>query len=190
MLLARDGIIIMRAIVILSVAILVAGCSGDADRPWSALFGADEKILSEADQQAVFLQMSEAFPLSDDGTTLVDPYCGDIAPMTDVIDLNGDGNYEVFVEFGNSCISGFTGRSLSLFIKDENGNYQYQLGFPAMGYQMLERGVDGYPDLQFGGPGFCFPVWAWDGSNYEFKCSLPQADGGCENRENVCPEEN
>ena len=179
----------MRAIVILSVSGLVAGCSGDADRPWSALFGADENRLSQADQQAVFEQMSTAFPLSDDGTTLVDPNCGDISPMTDVVDLNGDGNHEVFVEFGNACLSGFTGRSISLFIKDGSGKFRYQLGFPAMGYEILEIGVDGYPDLQFGGPGFCFPVWAWDGNNYEYKCSMPQAEGGCEDRENICQEE-
>lgn len=176
----------MRAIVFLWISMLAAGCSGEADRPWTALFGPDEKTLSEADQQAVFLQMSAAFPLSDDGESLVDTNCGDIDPMTDVVDLNGDGNQEVFVEFGNACLSGFTGRSISLFIKDDSGKYQYELGFPAMGYQILERGVDGYPDLMFGGPGFCFPVWAWDGSNYEFKCSLPQAEGGCDSQANVC----
>lgn len=179
----------MRAIALCFSLGLIAGCTGSEDPDYSALFGPDETLLSPADQKAVFDLMSAAFPPSEDGTTLTDPNCGDIAPMADVIDLNGDGDYEVFVEYGNTCTSGFTGRSLSLFIKDDSGRYQYQLGFPAMGYQLLERGVDGYPDLEFGGPGFCFPVWAWDGENYEFKCSLPQVEGGCEQRGNSCPED-
>jgi hypothetical protein len=29
------------------------------------------------------------------------------------------------------------------------------------------RGKDNWPDLQLGGPGFCFPVYRWDGYIYE-----------------------
>ena len=179
----------MRAIALSLLTFVVAGCSGDRAPDYSAIFPEAETRLDAADKQAVFALMEAAFPLSDDRTTLVDPNCGDIEPVAEVVDLNADGQHEVFVSWGNSCLSGHTGRSLTLFIKDRAGKYQYQLGFPAVGYETLEAGVDGYPDLLIGGPGFCFPIWAWDGENYEFECSMPQMEGGCESRENICQEE-
>ncbi|MDH4048372.1 MAG: hypothetical protein OEW68_08590 [Gammaproteobacteria bacterium] len=179
----------MRAIALTFLSILVAGCSGGGEPAYSVLFGEDETRLSADEQQAVFSMMASAFPLSEDGETLTDPNCGDIEPVTEVVDLNGDGSYEVFITWGNSCLSGHAGRSLTLFVKDRSGKYQYQLGFPAAGYDALERGVDGFPELLLGGPGFCFPIWAWDGDNYEFKCNLPQEEGGCEYQGNTCLEE-
>ncbi len=28
------------------------------------------------------------------------------------------------------------------------------------------KGVGGWPDISIGGPGFCFPVWRWNGKAY------------------------
>jgi hypothetical protein len=179
-----------RAIALTLLSSFVAGCSGDAAPAYVLLFDPQDTRLGTADKQAIFDTMAGAFPVSDDGSTLVDPNCGDIEPQAEVVDLNGDGTYEAFIEWGNSCLSGHTGRSLTLFVKDGSGAYKNQLGFPAFGYETLERGIEGFPDLQLGGPGFCFPVWAWDGLNYEFKCNLPQETGGCESRDNLCQEDN
>ena len=30
------------------------------------------------------------------------------------------------------------------------------------------KGTAGWPDLEIGGPGFCFPVARWDGKEYKF----------------------
>ena len=103
-----------------------------------------------------------------------------------MVDLNADGVQEVFVQWGNACTSGLTGRSLSLFIKDSSGSYQPQFGFPAFGWTRLDSESHGWPDLSFGGPGFCRPRWTWQRDAYEFKCNLPQIDGGCEFQVNVC----
>jgi hypothetical protein len=153
------------------------------------LFGAHETRLSAAEMRSVFAAMEALFRVSDDGSRLVDPDCGDIVPEVEIVDLNDDGTLEVFVAWGNTCLSGGTGRSLSLFVKDETGGYRHQLGFPALGYTPLVAGGAGLPDLAFGGPGFCRAVWAWDGDSYEHKCNLPDEPGGCEFQGNVCPPE-
>jgi hypothetical protein len=178
----------MRAIAFVLLSNLLAGCAGDHAPAYALLFGENESRLTSPEMQSIFSQMESAFPVSNDGTSLVDPNCGDIEPNAEVVDLNGDGSYEVFIEWGNSCLSGSTGRSLTLFVKDSSGSYRHQLGFPAFGYQPLERGADGFPDLQFGGPGFCFAVWEWTGTDYEFKCNQPQQAGGCNREENICQE--
>ena len=73
------------------------------------------------------------------GTRLVDPYCGDVAPRVEIIDLNVDGVAEVFVHWGNTCTSGTTGSSIVLFVKDGQGRYVSHLGFPAAEYRVHAR---------------------------------------------------
>ena len=31
---------------------------------------------------------------------------------------------------------------------------------------LATKGVGGWPDIEMGGPGFCFPVWRWNGKAY------------------------
>jgi hypothetical protein len=163
----------------------IYGCS--ADKPdYEVLFGSENTSLSPEDKTAIFVAFAEVFPLSGDGKQLEDPNCGDIAPTTEIADLNGDGVNEVFVQWGNACTSGMTGRSLSLFAKDGSGDYQQQLGFPALGWTTLDSSEQGWPNLKFGGPGFCHAVWAWTANGYAFKCNLPETSGGCDSRGKVC----
>ena len=88
----------------------------------------------------------------------------------DVIDLNKDGQPEVLVNI-QSSIFGMVGNSLELFIKDRSGVWQPQFGFPGIPY-FLETGYEDFPDIEIGGPGFCFPVWRWNGEKYDLfkKC--------------------
>lgn len=81
-------------------------------------------------------------------------------------DMNKDGKEEIFVVFGNSFTSGNTGSSVILFIKDGNGAYSQQLGFPGMVPDVLSTANKGYPDLLIGVPGLEYPVWRWDGEAY------------------------
>lgn len=153
---------------------------------FAALFGDDEIPLSPTDKAAVFAAVESLFPLSGDRMRFEDPNCGDIAPGVEITDLNGDGSAEVFVQWGNACTSGMTGRSLTLLTKDAGGQYQQQFGFPALGWIALETDSQDWPDLRFGGPGFCHPVWTWQSGNYMFKCNLPEEPGGCASRDNTC----
>lgn len=169
----------------LLVCVCISACGSEQPRS-SPLFSSDETRLSLDEQIAVEAALSGQLKLSDDGLHLIDENCGEIPIRSEIVDLNGDGTHEVFVYWGNTCTSGGTGSSLSMYAKDNSGHYRDQFGFPAAIYSALPTGNDGYPDLQFGGPGFCFAVWSWAGSNYEFKCNSPQEEGGCQHTGNVC----
>lgn len=89
----------------------------------------------------------------------------------DVVDLNGDGQPEVFVNVSGTCMGGRAGVHLSLYIKNPAGQWKQQFGFPGM-YNILKTKSQGYPDIEIGGPGTCFPVWRWNGRQYDLlkKC--------------------
>jgi len=88
-----------------------------------------------------------------------------VQPDTEVIDLNKDGQPEVFIQVSSSCYGG-AGAQLSLLIKDKSGRWQSNFGFPAGSYKLLDTQNKGYPDIEIGGSGFCFPVWRWNGTQY------------------------
>lgn len=85
-----------------------------------------------------------------------------------VEDLNKDGIEEIQVIYGNLCTSGMTGRDVTLFIKDASGKYRKNLGFEGCGFTTLPTKNLGFPDLEICGRGFCFPVWRWNGKEYQF----------------------
>ncbi len=95
-----------------------------------------------------------------------------VEPKLEMVDLNGDGQTEVFVMAGDSICYGMAGSKLVLFIKDQQGKWQSNLDFSAGGYALLKNRRGGFPDLSIDLPG-CAPVWGWNGSRYELvkKCS-------------------
>jgi hypothetical protein len=68
------------------------------------------------------------------------------------------------------------------FIKNAAGKYEANVGFPGVTADPKPEKSQGYPDLLIGGPGFCFPVWRWNGKAYDFSRDEPQEPGGCDNR--------
>jgi hypothetical protein len=140
-------------------------------------FGDSGKALPAADQQAIASQL----PLKAASQGLVDTVCEEPAgSQASLRDLNGDGTPEVFLLYGNSCLSGFAGSTLALYVKDASGKYQMNLGFAAGGYDVLETKNAGYPDLKIGGPGFCSGVWRWNGKAYDFLRNQEEEPGGCD----------
>jgi hypothetical protein len=97
------------------------------------------------------------------------------------VDLNKDGQPEVFTQIFGSCLGGMTGVFLNLYIKDGAGRWHPQFGFPGI-YEVLKTDNKGYPDIQIGGPGFCFPVWRWNGSAYALHRKIAAEMGGCAGR--------
>ena len=83
----------------------------------------------------------------------------------EVIDLNGDGQPEVFTSVQSTCLGGMAGVHMNLYIKNKNGQWKPQFGFPGI-YTVLKTKSKGYPDIEVGGPGNCFPVWRWNGQEY------------------------
>jgi hypothetical protein len=156
-----------------------------ASEACDALFKGTNPKLSKQDKQQICDKLGFTFSNNNE---FVDETCGDMSPQVEVVDLNGDGVMEVFVNYGNTCTSGNTGRSTSLFIKNAAGRYAENLAFPAIDYKRLPTKNKGFPDLTFGGPGFCHGVWQWTGTKYDYKCSYEEEPGACIRKgvEKVC----
>jgi hypothetical protein len=90
----------------------------------------------------------------------------------EVIDLNGDGQPEVFTRLHSACY-GMAGVNMDLYVKDKDGQWKPQFGFPG-DYNILKTKNLGFPDIEVGGPGDCFPVWRWNGSSYAIKKKCPR----------------
>lgn len=144
---------------------------------YEILFKDTKSKLSKVEKQQIFKTLG--FRLSKDKKYIVDDTCDeDVSPSVEVVDLNGDGIEEVFVSWGNTCTSGMTGHSVTLFIKNRKGRFIKNLDFPG-GYEKLASRSKGFPDLLITGPGFCYGLWQWTGTRYEYKCSREGEPGGC-----------
>lgn len=149
-----------------------------ADGP-ALLFAKGTGKLSAGEQREIFAALG--LKVAPDGKSFEDTVCAQPAGAeVELRDMNGDGKDEVLVIYGNSCVSGHAGASVVLFIKDAAGKYQTNLGFPGVTADPQAEKSKGYPDLLIGGPGFCFPVWRWNGKAYDFHRSEAQEPGGCD----------
>lgn len=167
----------MTRIAILVLLLLSAPGVAWAGSGADILFGDVRGKVPAEVTDAIYRDFFAAFLTpSADGTELLDEG-GRPAPFrAELRDLNGDGIDEIFVIGGNAYLSGFTGSSIWLFIRSADGAYQPYLGFPAFAYEVLPETNKGFPDLKFGGPGFCQAVWRWDGAQYGYL----RSEGECE----------
>lgn len=98
--------------------------------------------------------------------------CNDPAPsytpgaIEEVRDLNGDGRPEAIITEGGTFCYGNTGAGYSLVSKQADGSWKLLTRGTGMLQVLATKGVGGWPDLEIGGPGFCFPVERWNGSKY------------------------
>ena len=164
----------------LAIAFAAAAPATAADGR-SLLFAKGAGKLSESQQREIFVALD--LKVAPDGKSLVDNSCEQPAGAeVEFRDMNGDGKDEVLVIYGNSCTAGMAGSSVVLFIADAAGKYQANLGFPGASADPKPEKSKGYPDLLIGGPGFCFPVWRWNGKAYDFHRQEAQEPGGCDGR--------
>ncbi|MFZ2269657.1 MAG: hypothetical protein WAV95_18930 [Azonexus sp.] len=121
---------------------------------------AASQTLSPADSAAAF----KAAGFKPQGKAWVACAEGRIAEVRDV---NGDGLPEAIITESGSACFGNTGEGYSLVSKQANGRWQLISRNTGILEFLPGAGVGGWPDIQIGGPGFCFPVQRWNGQKYE-----------------------
>jgi hypothetical protein len=84
-----------------------------------------------------------------------------------VQDINGDGRPEAVITEGSSACFGDTGVGYTLVSKQADGSWEVMSRGVGILIVQKTKGKDGWPDLEIGGPGFCFPVERWNGSEYK-----------------------
>lgn len=90
------------------------------------------------------------------------------------IDLNKDGVNELIVTTsparlgdGQTACFGQSGSNVHLLISDGSGGWKYQFGFD-MSELVLHESKTEWPDLEFAGAGFCFPIWRYYQGAYSY----------------------
>jgi hypothetical protein len=99
----------------------------------------------------------------------------------DVRDLNGDGKLEAIVTEAGSACYGMTGQGFHLLTQTGPGAWKVlyaSAGIPAF----LATKANGWPEVEIGGPGFCFPIERWDGKTYVFDRNHEYEPGACARR--------
>ena len=86
--------------------------------------------------------------------------------IEEVRDLNGDGRLDALVTEGSTDCYGNTGVGYSLVSQQPNGSWKLMTKGIGMLTFLNTKGVGGWPDIEVGGPGFCFPVLRWNGREY------------------------
>lgn len=89
------------------------------------------------------------------------------AQIESVTDLNGDSLPEVIISEGGTACYGNTGAGFTIVSKQSSNSWKPMLGSTGIPAFLKTKGVDGWPDIEIGGPGFCFSVLRWNGKSYE-----------------------
>ena len=80
-------------------------------------------------------------------------------------DLNGDGRPEAVVTEGSGFCYGNTGTAFTLVTRSAAGKWLKLHHSPGVATFLPSR-ANGWPELEVGGPGFCFPVLRWTGTAF------------------------
>lgn len=83
-----------------------------------------------------------------------------------VHDLNGDGQPEAILTEGSAACFGQDGAGYWIVSKQASGAWKLITSGSGMVRVLTTRGVGNWPDLEIGGPGFCFPIERWNGHAY------------------------
>lgn len=136
---------------------------GTTDGTAAAEGGSDERSLFQA-AGFTYVQQRKQWESGICG----DPPMGIYEPgaIEHLGDINGDGRPEAFVRESGICY-GNIGQHFWLLSRQPNGQWKPMLDAIAIPEFLATRGTDNFPDIQMGGPGFCFPVVRWNGREYK-----------------------
>lgn len=87
--------------------------------------------------------------------------------IDDFRDFNGDGRPEAIISEGSNFCFGMTGTGFSLVSKQADGTWRLMTSSPGLPTILAIKASNGWPDIEIGGPGFCFPVTRWTGAEYK-----------------------
>lgn len=124
----------------------------------ASLKPADEAAAFKA---AGFRLQGKRWQACDDPTATYEP-----GAIREVRDLNGDGRPEALITEGGSYCFGNTGYGYSLVSQQADGRWKLIVKGTGIPTVLNTRGAGGWPDIEIGGPGFCFPVARWNGQKY------------------------
>jgi hypothetical protein len=86
--------------------------------------------------------------------------------IEEVRDVNQDGRPEALITEGGTFCHGNTGTGYSLVSKQADGKWKLITAGIGILQFLPTKGAGGWPDIEIGGPGFCFPVERWNGRQY------------------------
>ncbi|TGX54164.1 hypothetical protein E5A73_08575 [Sphingomonas gei] len=124
-------------------------------------------ILSSADQAAAFKAAgfkkhgSQWQACGDPGSASYTP--GKIETFRD---LNGDGRPEAVITEGSIACFGGDEMGYNLVSKQADQTWKRITDGAGILTILATKGMGGWPDLEIGGQGFCFPVQRWNGKAY------------------------
>lgn len=147
----------MNLNVIVAGASIVLYCASVSGAP-AKLSPADEAAAFKA---AGFKLKGKQWHACDDTSPSATP-----GAIQEVRDLNGDGRPEAIIIEGGTACYGNTGQGYSLVSKQADGSWKLITGGTGMLSILRTTGVGRWPDIEIGGPGFCFPVERWNGRKY------------------------
>lgn len=133
----------------------------------AALAPPGELTLTDAQRTAAFT--AAGFHRAKDGWHACDdPDSASYMPgsIDDITDLNGDGRPEAVISEGSSACFGAAGVGYYLVSQQADGKWKLIDSGQGVPEFLETKGAGGWPDLELGGPGLCFPVLRWDGSHY------------------------
>lgn len=87
--------------------------------------------------------------------------------IAEVRDVNGDGRPEAVITEGGTFCYGHTGAGFSVVSKQRDGSWKLMTSGTGIATFLPTKGAGGWPDIEVGGPGFCFPVERWNGRAYK-----------------------
>ncbi len=81
-------------------------------------------------------------------------------------DLNGDGRPDAIITEGSTFCYGGDEVGFSIVSKQANATWRLITSGTGVATVLKTRGAAGWPDIEVGGQGFCFPVQRWNGKEY------------------------
>lgn len=138
------------------------------------------KALSIADRNALFRAAGMAPVGGGKWTRCTDDTSGrSEAHVGMVEDINGDGRPEALIRDGGSFCNGFAGVNSTVLTRTPNGAWKSMFSSQGFVNFLVSRGVDDYPDIEVDLPGFCYPYWRWNGTEYDLAARLDDKGRPC-----------
>jgi hypothetical protein len=140
------------------ITVLALGACASALASPARLDSADQAAAFKA---AGFTLKGGAWRACDDPSPSYEP-----GAIAEVRDANGDGRPEAVITENATFCHGNQGAAYSLVSKQADGSWKLVTQGSGILTFLPAKARGGWPDIEIGGPGFCFPVQRWNGRAY------------------------